>query len=51
MKNGDETEGRSKFGEEWFCRESLMANISSVAQDVPVSQIADDWDSRIALFF
>lgn len=50
MKNEDETEGMSKFVEEWFCGESLTTNTSSLAQDVPGSQIADDWDSRIALF-
>lgn len=51
MKNGDGTEGRNKFVEEWFCGESFITNISSLAQDAPGSQIADDWDSEIALFF
>jgi len=51
MKNGDGTEGKSKFVEEWFCGELLTASISSLSQDTPGSQIADDWDSRTALFF
>lgn len=50
MKNGDETEGRNKSVEEWLFGESFTTNISSLAQDVPGSQTADDWDSKIALF-
>lgn len=41
MKNGNETAGRNKFVEEWFCRESFTTNISSLAQDAPDSQITE----------
>lgn len=37
----DETAGRNKFEEEWFCRESFTTNISSLAQDAPDSQITE----------
>lgn len=50
MKNGAETEGWSKFMEEWFCGESLIADISFVAQGVPASQIAEAWHGRLDLF-
>lgn len=51
MRNGNETEGRNKYVDEWFCEGSFTTNILSLAQDAPGSQIADDWGSKIALFF
>ena len=47
MKDVNETEGWSNFMEEWSCGESLIADISFVAQDVPDFLIAEVWDSGI----